>query len=732
MKVFKQQDKMDCGPACLKMISNHYGNDISFSHIKDICAYTKSGVSLSEISDAAERIGFRTLGVKVSYDKLKTDAPFPFIAYWKQSHFIVVYKMSGKSVSVADPAFGLVKYSKSDFLANWATNPGEQDKQDEGIVLLLEPTPVFYSYDDGDQFKSKKTIGFKFLSQYLTPYKKLGLQLILGLIVGSLLQLLFPFLTQSVIDVGISRNDIPFIYLVLAAQLMLFVSRTVVDFTRSWILLYIGQRINISLVSDFLAKLMKMPIAYFDTKQLSDIMQRIGDHSRIENFLTASSLNVLFSIINILIFGVILLIYNKLIFLIFIGSSVLYFTWVILFLKKRRSLDFKRFERLKQNQDSIYQIVNGMQEIKLHNCERNKRWEWERLQAKLFKISIENLKLNQYQHIGAGFINELKNILITVLAAYSVIEGSMTLGMMLSVQYIIGQLNSPIDQLIGFLQSAQDAKISLERISDIHNSPDESTNENELVKNFDFKESISFDNASFQYPGAGGKNVLENISIDIPFGKTTAIVGVSGSGKTTLLKLILGIYKPNDGKIKIGSLELEKIYNRDWRENCGVVMQDGFIFSDSIENNIALGQDKIDYERLEYAVKISCIDKFIKSLPLGFKTAIGNNGQGVSAGQKQRILIARAVYKNPSILLFDEATNALDANNEKDILDNLNSFFNGKTVVVVAHRLSTVKSADQIIVLDNGGVIECGKHDDLVNAKGMYYTLVKNQLELGK
>lgn len=725
-KAYKQQDAMDCGPTCLKMIARHYGRDFSLSFLREKCDYSRHGVSLLRISEAADAIGFRTIKVSVDLDKIIREAPLPFIAHWKQGHFIVVYKITSHTVHVADPAFGSVKYTISEFKKGWLSTTDETTQK--GIALLLEPTPKFHEENlPGNREPRKPLI---FIYRYLAEHKRLAFQLLLGTLAGSIIQLIFPFLTQSIVDRGIAQQDIAFVYVILTAQLMLFISRATVEFFRSWILLYIGQRINIAMVSDFLFKLMKMPLSFFDTKMLGDIMQRIGDHARIEQFLTAATLNTLFSFFNLLIFGVVLLTYSVKIFSAFLAGSLLYVLWTTFFLRRRRSLDFKRFHQLSQNQNALFQLINGMQEIKLHNCENQKRHEWERIQALLFKINVESLKLSQYQQAGAVFINEGKNIAITFLAAMSVINGDISLGMMLSVQYIIGQMNSPIDQLVGFVTAAQDAKISVERLSEIHDKRDEDDDEELRSSDYPTARSINIENISFSYPGQQERNTLENISIEIPEGKVTAIVGSSGSGKTTLLKLLLGFYAPQEGKILIGGQKLLNLSQKVWRRKCGAVMQDGFIFSLSIEHNIALGETQINRDLLRRAVDTACVREFIENLPNGFQTIIGSDGQGISAGQRQRILIARAIYKNPEYIFLDEATNALDANNEKNILENLDTFFKGKTVVVVAHRLSTVKNADQIIVLEKGKVIEQGNHTELAALKGNYYRLVKNQLEL--
>ncbi|MBU8891270.1 MAG: peptidase domain-containing ABC transporter [Bacteroidales bacterium] len=727
---FKQLDAMDCGPSCLRMIAKFYGKNYSLQTLRDKSYITREGVSMLGISDAAEAIGFRSMGVRISFEQLTNEAPLPCVAHWKQNHFVVVYKIkkqrNGKIfVHVSDPARGLIKFTKEEFISGWAnTKEGGEDK---GLCLLLETTPDFYKSDDEKLNKS----GFRFLFSYVHPYKKLITQLVIGLVLGSLLQLIFPFLTQSIVDKGINTRDLSFVTLIIIAQLVLIFSRTIVEFIRSWILLHLGTRINISLISDFLIKLMKLPVAFFDSKMIGDLIQRIGDHKRIENFLTSSTLNILFSFINLIIFGIVLLIYNVNIFLIFLIGSTLYTLWVYLFMKKRRELDNRRFAQLSDNQSNVIQLITGMQEIKLNNCEKQKRWEWENIQARLFKVNMASLSLNQYQQAGGVLINEVKNIIITFIAAKSVIDGNMTLGMMLAVQYIIGQMNSPITQMISFLQSTQDAKISLERLGEIHKKDNEELDEEPKIDILPEQRELNIGKVFFQYEGPHSPFVLNDVNLSIPEKKITAIVGTSGSGKTTLIKLLLGFYNPVKGKIKLGDLYLNNISNRMWRNKCGVVMQDGFIFSDSIANNIAVSDEYPDREKLLHAVKIANIQEFIESLPLGYNTKIGQNGVGLSQGQKQRILIARAVYKDPEFIFFDEATNALDANNEKIIMENLDQFFKGKTVVVVAHRLSTVKNADQIVVLEKGEIVEKGTHKELTKKKGAYYELVKNQLELG-
>ncbi len=724
---FHQLDAMDCGPTCLRMVAKHHGRSLSAQELREASEIGKDGVNLLGIAQAAEKVGFKTVGVKVSFEKLKEDSPLPCIVHWSQNHFIVVYKIKKNTVYVADPARGLLKYSTAEFESQWATTIAEGQKT--GVALLLEPTERFYE-EDGFSEKSKgKTFGSLF--NYFFRFKSLIVQLGLGLLVASMIQLVLPFLTQSVVDTGIQTRNLNFIYLVLAAQLMLFVGRMSVDFLRSWILLHISTRINLSILSDFLSKLLKLPVSYFESKPTGDILQRIGDHRRIESFLTGTSLNVLFSMFNLVIFSVVLAYYNLSIFGVFVVASVLYSIWIVLFLKYRRTLDHKRFALNSKNQSSLIQMVQSVPELKLNNATLRKRWDWENLQVQEFKLSMKGLALQQYQQVGALFINEGKNIFITFLAATAVVNGQMTLGAMMAMQYIIGQLNSPVEQLVGFVQHLQDAKLSLERLNEVHSMDDEEPAGQHFIKTLPEDKSIHIENLSYTYPGAGNDPVLTDVSLSIPEGKVTAIVGSSGSGKTTLLKLLLKFVVPQKGNIKISNTQLKNISHDYWRGLCGTVMQDGYIFSDTIANNISISEERADIHKLLHAVKVANIQGFIEELPLSYNTKIGTEGNGVSQGQKQRLLIARAVYKDPEYLFFDEATNALDAENERIIMDNLEEFFKGKTVVVVAHRLSTVKNADQIIVLEKGRVVETGTHQQLSKTNGRYYELVKNQLELG-
>lgn len=725
---YPQNNTADCGPTCIKMVAKYYNKETNISTLHNAVSQSKDGSTLLGIARGSEALGFKTLAVKINYDQL-LEAPLPAIVHWSQNHYVVVTpNTTKKKIQVADPGMGIITYSREEFCKNWISAKDGSSGEALGIALLIEPTPAFYEIDENEKIRNK--LGWNRLFGYLKQHKKYIVQICLAICIASSLQLAFPFLTQSIVDVGINTNNLPFIYLVLIAQLVLFFSRMIVEFLRSRLLLYISTHINASLLSDFWIKLMKLPMSFFDTKMTGDIIQRLGDHRRIEGFLTGPTLNVLFSIFNLVLFSIVLLQYNKAIFFIFGIGSILYLFWIKLFLKFRRQLDFKRFAIASKENTATMQLIYGMQEIKLNGAEQSKRWEWENIQAQLFKISFKGLSLSQYQQAGVFFINEGKNILITFLVAKSVLDGQLTLGAMMAIQYIIGQLNSPVEQLIGFVQSAQDARISLERLNEIHELEEEEPSEKSFITQLPDDKSIQVSDLSYTYPGAGNEPVLKDINFLIPEGKITAIVGMSGSGKTTLLKLLLKFYDNYKGEIKVGESNLRYISPRFWRKQCGSVTQDGYIFNDSIAKNIAVSEDVPDFNKLLQACKVSNILPFIESLPLGFNTKIGAEGNGISAGQKQRILIARAVYKNPTFLFFDEATNALDANNERTIIENLNEFFTGKTVIVVAHRLSTVKNADNIIVLNSGQITEQGTHDELARKKGEYYQLVKNQLEL--
>jgi ATP-binding cassette subfamily B protein len=721
----KQPDAMDCGPACLKMVAAFYKMNFSLESLRKKCYITREGVSFLGLSEAADSLGFKTIGVKIPFDMLSANVPLPCIVHWRQKHFIVVYKIRNDKIWVADPAVGLITYSREEFIKYWASTVS--DGKPAGLVLILEPTPAFFE-NTGDR---ETTSGFRFLLKYFRLYRKYVFQLVLGLILGSFIQLIIPFLTQSIVDIGLNNNDIGFIYLILFAQLALVIGRMSVEFIRGWLLLHIGTRVNVAIISGFLQKLMSLPVAFFDTKLTGDILQRIEDNNRIEEFLTSASLSILFSFFNLVVFGVVLAIFSIKILLLFLTGSVLYIIWVSLFMKSRARLDHQRFKQMSQSGSKLINIVNGMQEIKLTQSELSMRWDWEKLQATLFDLKVRGLSIIQYQSAGATFINEVTNVLITVVAATAVLKGDITLGMMLAVQFIIGQLNVPVSQIIGFFRMSQDARMSLDRLAEVHNLEEEEPDPEVKVRKLPDKKDIYINNLSYQYEGPRSPFALKDIDLFIEENKVTAIVGTSGSGKTTLLKMLLGFYKPVNGEILIGDTRLSNLSLKIWREKVGAVMQDGFLFPATIASNIAPGSEDIDEEKLLAAVDIANIKSFIESLPLGYNTKIGANGHGLSEGQKQRLLIARVVYKDPDIIIFDEATNSLDANNEKVIVENLSGFFEGKTVIIVAHRLSTVRNADKIIVIDSGRVVETGTHESLIEARGAYFNLVKNQLELG-
>lgn len=731
MYIYRQLDAMDCGPTCLRMVAAHYGRKYSLPYLRERSYISREGVSLLGISEAAENIGFETRGIKTNVDLLTTQAPLPCVIHWRQNHFVVLHRVRTKRfglplrepiLEIADPAAGNLQLTKSEFLDGWASDV--VDGKPSGVALLLAPTPAFYEHEQ--EQADRKSLGF--LLNYLRPHKGLLGQVILGLLLAMAFQLITPFLTQAVVDIGISRQNLDFVWLVLIAQVVLFLSQMTVNFVQSWLLLQVGTRVGVSLVVDFLRRLMRLPIGYFDSKQTGDLMQRINDQRRIEQFLTGSTLQTAFSLVSLLIFSGILLMYNTTLFVLFFALSALYFLWIVLFLGRRKQIDEAVFKQNAENMQVLQELIYGMQEVKLQGSEYKRRWQWVGVQAKLFRVQMRALALGQVQEAGAGFINQLKNIVVSFIAAREVINGNMTLGMMMSLQYIIGQIDAPLQRLVSFVRSAQDARLSLERMWEIQEiapeDPDENTSEEAPIGD------LTLSNVSFRYNELNDL-VLNDVSLRIPQGKVTAIVGGSGSGKTTLLKLLLGFYAPTSGRIQVGSTPLAHVNKRAWRRRCGTVMQDGYIFSDTIAHNIAESDERVDRQKLRLAVEIANIREYIEGLPLAYNTMIGAKGNGVSQGQKQRLLIARAAYKDPDYLFFDEATNALDANNERTIMERLDAFFTGKTVVVVAHRLSTVRSAHNIIVLDNGRVVEQGTHEQLTAQRGAYYTLVKNQLELG-
>ena len=721
----RQMDMMDCGPACLKMIAKFYGKYYSLQSLRDLCGITREGISFVDLAHASERIGLKSLSLKCTLEDLIERIPLPAIVHWNNSHFVVVYKTSARSgkVFVADPAKGHVTYSTEEFAKKWI----KHSEKDKGLLITFEPHEDFYRRQADTGTKQRKTfIGFL---SYFRPYRNsFGILLVVMLIV-TVLQALLPFISKAVIDVGIQTQDLNFINIVLIANIAIYVTILLSNMARDWILLHITSRINIALISDYLYKLMMLPITFFENKMTGDILQRANDHERIRSFIMSNSLSMLFSTITVAIFGVVLVIYDPVIFYIFMSGSVLYVTWVILFLKVRKKLDWEYFELISRNQSYWVETISGMQDIKLNNYEQAKRWKWEGIQAKLYKVNVRSLGISNTQYSGAQFIDNIKNLIITFYCAKAVIQGDISFGVMISTQFIIGMLNGPVSQFIGFIASYQYAKISFLRLNEIHDLQDEhemvGSNPIHLPEN----KTLVLSNVSFQYT-PGGRPVLKSINLVIPEKKVSAIVGDSGSGKSTLLKLILRLYKPSGGEILMGNMNINNISLNQWRDHCGAVMQDGKIFNDTILNNITLEDEKVDYDKLKRALDTANISAEIERLPLGYQTKMGEQGRGLSGGQKQRILIARALYKDPDFLFFDEATNSLDALNEQKIVDALKNVFKDKTVVVVAHRLSTIRNADQIIVMQNGSVVEVGNHDLLMEKKGRYYKLIQSQLDL--
>ena len=726
---YQQLDEMDCGSTSLRMIAKYYGKEYSAEMLRNHCHITRNGVSMLGISEAAEYLGFRTLGVKITMEQLIHDASLPCILHWNQNHFVVCYKVkknrSGRyRFYIADPASQKLCYTEEEFMRCWLSTSVQG--RDCGMALLMVPGVNFGKRKEECE-NHRQSLGFFF--KYLKPYRRQVVVLLLGMLLGSLLQLVFPFLTQALVDRGINGKNLGFVTLILIAQLVLFIAQLSVNFIRGWILLHVNTRIDIALISDFLVKLMKMPLHFFDTKKIGDLMQRIEDHSRIKSFLMGNSLGFIFSLANFVVFSVVLGYYSLFVLGVFLLGNTLYILWVAFFMKYRRELDYKRFSQSATERNKMIQLIQGMQDIKLNNCERQKRWEWERVQMRLFRISMRGLKIGQFQQSGSVFFSQTTNILITFIAARNVIMGNMTLGMMMSLTYIIGQLSAPINDFISFIQAVQDAKLSLERLNEIHSQPDEDTGIKDKATALPADKTIRVEHVTFSYDGAERNYALDDVSLEIPERKVTAIVGESGCGKTTLIKLLQGFYLPSHGSIKIGGTDLCDINPHYWRSITGSVMQESFIFSDTIAHNIALDTDRLEMDRVHRAAIMANADGFVRKMPMGYYTRIGMEGSGVSQGQRQRILIARAIYKNPEYIFFDEATNALDTTNEAEIMHHLNTFYHGRTVVVAAHRLSTVKNADQILVMRQGRIVEQGTHKELVAMNGYYYDLLKNQLE---
>jgi len=715
---FKQLDSMDCGPASLKIICKHYGKNFSMKYLRDKCHITREGVSLQDISRVSEEIGLRTLPLKMNFEDLRAKIPMPCILHWNYSHFVVLYKITRKKVYISDPQIGLVSYNIEEFNYSWKKN------NEKGIVLVLEPSPKFYEQED---VESKNSLSNYFA--YLKPHSQLLIQVFAGLAMGVLISLLFPFITQAIVDIGIETQDFSFINILLGATIILTISSVFSTFIQDRMMLYVSDRVNISMVSDFIGKTLKLPITFFERKMTSDILTRINDHSRIQNFIFNSFLKIIIAAFSFVVYAAILIYYEMSLFIIFLLGTILYIGWILLFLKRRRKLDYKYFDSSVLNQHEVIQIADNSVEIKINNLQQKKKWDWEKSRLEIYDLNIKLLNLSQMQNIGTTVINRLKDVFITFFAAKAVINGQMTLGMMLSAQYIIGQMNGPVGQMIGFIQSFQDAKISLERVGEVVHEEQEEKSFEGIEMKLPERQSIDIKGVSFKYH-PNSPSVLDDVNFSIPQGKVTAIVGESGSGKSTLMKILLRLYQDYEGEIKIGNANFKAINIHKWRDKCGAVLQEGKIFNDTILNNIVLNDQNIDAEKFYEVVKLANLGSFIDSTPLKMYTQIGQGGNGISGGQRQRILIARALYKNPDFLFFDEATNSLDTRNENVITKNLERVTAGKTSVVIAHRLSTVKSADQIIVMDKGKIAEIGTHSELISRKGKYYELVINQLEI--
>ena len=715
-----QMDSQDCGPACLKIIAKHFGKFYSLQSLRDKCGITKEGVSLLDLSTGAESIGLRTLAIKCTIDDVVNSVPFPAIIFWKDSHFVVVYYANKKYIWVSDPAKGRIKYTHEEFKKGWYQKGAMQ-----GVLLAIEPTAEF---KDSKAEREQRKNTFSSILKYFTPYQRNFTLIFVIMLLVTALQGMLPFISKAVIDVGIKTSDVNFINMVLIGNISILLSVMIFNVIRDWILMHITARVNIALISDYLIKLMKLPVTFFENKLLGDILQRAQDHERIRSFIMNNSLSLIFSILTFVVFSIILLIYNAIIFYIFISGSILYAGWVLLFLNIRKKMDWEYFELLSKNQSYWVETVSSIQDIKIYNYEKHRRWKWEEIQARLYHVNKRVLAITNAQNLGAQFIESIKNMGIVFFCATAVIKGEITFGVMISTQFIIGMLNGPLVQFINFIVSAQYAKISFLRINEIKQLEDEeellSVGSTTILPE---NKSLILDNVNFQYT-ANSPLVLHNIYLHIPENKVTAIVGGSGCGKSTLLKLLVRLYKPSYGDIKMDKMNVNAINLRQWRSMCGVVMQDGKIFSDTILNNIVLDDEHIDYEQLRKVCRIAQIEDEINAMPKGFETNIGENGRGLSGGQKQRLLIARALYRNPQYLFLDEATNALDTINEKKIVEALNNAFLQRTVIVVAHRLSTIRNADQIVVLDKGYIVEVGNHDSLMERKGHYFQMIASQM----
>jgi ATP-binding cassette subfamily B protein len=718
------------GFSCLEIIINYYDKNFSISEFREMVESEVANGALLAISDVAERIGFRARWMELTDEQLIKQVNTPCILYWRDGRFIV--KGPGKNtkrtrkVNCIDPSAGSLQVDVDDLLAGWATRLNGAGKM-VGAVMILEPGFKFWSWKKGEVSK----FSWRRVGQYFHGKYSLISGIVLAFIITSIAQLIFPFLVQSVVDVGIKRKDYNFITLVLSAQVMMVFGRMSVDFIRARLLMQISGAASLSIISDFWIKLSKLSISYFERTRRGDVLQRVQDSRKMLVFMTGPMLNTFFSSLNFVVLSIVLIMHKLDLFLVFIAGMVIYLTWTKLLFGGRKKVNQQLFDASAVDNNSTLQMVAGMEEIKLNNIEQPKRWEWEDVQVDLFRASLRNLNYGQLQQTGGIMINNIKDVVLLFLVARYVIQGQLTFGAMLAIQYITGQLSAFIDQFIGFFISLQDAKISMDRLNEVHLLEDE---ENEVDRNLlrmlPYKKDIRLKSLSFAYPGENDEAILNNIDLIIPEGKTTAIVGGSGSGKTTLLKLLLKFYDSYRGNILIGDTDFRDLSPAYWRSQCAAVLQDGFIFSDTIANNIALEYEGPDHDRLIKACKNANVLSFIEDLPNGFNTRIGPQGTGISQGQKQRLLIARAIYKNAHYWFLDESTNALDANNERVIISNMSKVLRGKTVVIVAHRMSTIKDAHQIIVMDRGCIVEQGSHFELSNLKGRYYDLLSNQLDM--
>ncbi|MEE1298103.1 MAG: peptidase domain-containing ABC transporter [Muribaculaceae bacterium] len=720
IKAFRQLEHSDCGITCIRIIAYFYGVDIPLKFLRSICDISRVGISIRDILSATKKIGFEANAVKVSAEDI-LKMPLPAILYWENKHYIVLYKIKNNKFYIADPGRGKLILDNEEFLNSWLYG------NSMGLAIVLAPKEEFYNIDFGIKDSSESGL-FKLAKKSISKHLKRFIAVIVLSIVVMLADMITPLIFQSTIDEGIEGKDINLVWVLCLSQFLIFIGYSLSDNVINIILTKTGLKVSIDMMNEYLSKLISFPISFFDRKVNSDFIQKIEDQNRIKNFLIDFPSSAFLTGINIVVFSAMLIYYNYIIFLILLAATFLGFLWTKTFLQKRENIDYSYFYYSSNNRNNIYELINGMQEIKINNAHNIRIAKWKETQLKINELSFKTVLLKMLVNGGNSVLSRIKDIIITGACATLVIKGNMSVGEMMTISYITGRLSSPFSYILNSLNTMQDATMSYERIDEIINKPLDNKSK---YKEHDNIQSIIFSNVSFKYPGSYSPYVLKDINITIPQGKVTAIVGCSGSGKSTLLKLMLGFYIPQKGDIYAGKYNMSDIDTDNWISRCGVVMQNGFIFSGTILENIALSDSKPDINRVKYVTNLACINEFIDTLPMGYHTKIGVTGVELSGGQKQRILIARAVYKNPSFIFLDEATNALDAKNERVIVENLNEFYKGRTVVIVAHRLSTVKNADNIIVLEGGRVAETGNHESLIAQRGAYFNLVRNQLELG-